>query len=310
MSDEHDNDSPMRAARCSPPVIAGATQPHNQAAISSAVVSPDGSVAGDLSRARLLLSAEHAVDIGARILRQGRAHIGALIPKGDRDFATSVDLQIESAIKTSLAKATPDIPFLGEERGGDSSLRITEWVLDPIDGTVNFARESPLCAISLSLVTDGQPVLGIVDAPLVGERFIAQQGAGAYLNGERIEVSRVDGLNEAIVGVADFKVGRGSQEENRIHLAVLARLARLSLRVRMHGSAALDLAWLAAGRLNATLMLSNLPWDVTAGLLLVREAGGSVYDYDASPHHARSRYTLASEPSLADAICSIVRKSM
>jgi myo-inositol-1(or 4)-monophosphatase len=290
--------------------MATAKQPQNQVAISGAVGSPDAGVAGDLDRAHLLLSAEHAVDIGARILRQGRTHIGALIPKGDRDFATSVDLQIESAIKASLAKATPSIPFLGEERGGDSSLRRTEWVLDPIDGTVNFARESPLCAISLSLVTDGQPVLGIVDAPLVGERFVAQQDAGAYLNGERIEVSRTDGLHEAIVGVADFKVGRGSREENRIHLALLGLLARNSLRVRMHGSAALDLAWLAAGRLNATVMLSNLPWDVTAGLLIVREAAGAVYDYDGTAHDAGSRYTLASEPALVASICEIVRESM
>jgi myo-inositol-1(or 4)-monophosphatase len=265
---------------------------------------------GAMELAHLLLSAEHAVDIGARILRQGRAHIGALIPKGDRDFATSVDLQIESAIKASLAKATPGVPFLGEEHGGDRSLRRTEWVLDPIDGTVNFARESPLCAISLSLVTAGQPVLGIVDAPFVGERFVAQQGAGAYLNGERIEVARVDGLHESIVGVADFKVGRGSREENRVHLALVALLARHSLRVRMHGSAALDLAWLAAGRLNATVMLSNLPWDVTAGLLLVREAGGAVYDWDGADHDARSRYTLASDPSLAESVCELVGRSM
>ena len=258
----------------------------------------------------LLLAAEHAVDIGARILRQGRAHIGALIAKGDRDFATSIDLQIESAIKTSLAKATPSIPFLGEEHAGCRDLGDPHWVLDPIDGTINFARESPLCTISLSLVTAGQPVLGIVDAPLLGERFIAHQRGGAYLNGERISVSDVRGLHEAIIGVADFKVGVGSEEENRVHLAVLARLARASLRVRMHGSAALDLAWLAAGRLNATMMLSNLPWDVTAGLLLVREAGGVVYDYDRSEHSADSLFTLASEPSLAESIAGIVQAAM
>ena len=125
-------------------------------------------------------------------------------------------------------------------------------MLDPIDGTINFARDSPLCAISLSLVVGGQPVLGIVDTPLLGERFVARQGGGAYLNGARIAVAEVDGMHEAMVGVADFKVGVGSEEENRMHLALLARLARESLRVRMHGSAALDLAWLAAGRLNAT----------------------------------------------------------
>jgi myo-inositol-1(or 4)-monophosphatase len=112
------------------------------------------------------------------------------------------------------------------------------------------------------------------------------------------------------VGIADFKVGAGSEDENRIHVAVVARLARESLRVRMLGSAALDLAWLAVGRFNATVMLSNLPWDVTAGLLLVREAGGMVYDYDGSDHGRVSRYTIASVPSLAQSIRTVVVEAM
>lgn len=260
--------------------------------------------------ARLLLAAERAIDIGAATLRHGRAHIGALISKGDRDFATDVDLRIEAEIKACLAGATPGIPFLGEEGSGEQDVPGASWVLDPIDGTINFARDSPLCSISLALVIDGQPVLGIVDAPLLGERFIARHSKGAYLNGARILVSEVPGLREAIVGVADFKVGVGSEEENRVHLAALGRLARESLRVRMLGSAALDLAWLAAGRLNATLMLSNLPWDVTAGLLLVREAGGIVFDYDGSSHGAGSRYTIAAVPSLVEPVRRIVVEAM
>jgi myo-inositol-1(or 4)-monophosphatase len=259
--------------------------------------------------AGLLLAAERAVDLGAQILRQGRSHLGALIDKGDRDFATNVDVEIEAAITASLASADPSISFLGEEQGGESEAGAL-WVLDPIDGTINFARELPLCTISLSLVVAGQPVLGIVDAPLLGERFVARQGGGAYLNGRRLAVSEVSGLREAIVGVADFKVGAGSEDENRVHLAVIGRLARESLRVRMLGSAALDLAWLAAGRLNATVMLSNLPWDVTAGLLLVREAGGMVYDYDGSDHGPASRCTIASVPSLADPMLGIIAEAI
>ena len=260
--------------------------------------------------AGLLLAAERAVDLGARIMRQGRSHIGALIAKGDRDFATEIDLHIESAIKASLAEATPEIPFLGEEEGGETNPERARWVLDPIDGTINFARDIPLCAISLSLLVAGEPVLGIVDAPFLGERFIARQGEGAFLNGNPITIFELPGLHEAIIGIADFKVGVGSEEENRVHLAVLARLAHQTLRVRMLGSAALDLAWLACGRLNATLMLSNLAWDVTAGLLLVREAGGFVYDYDGSPHTADSRYTIASVPSLVEPVRQIIAESM
>jgi myo-inositol-1(or 4)-monophosphatase len=264
--------------------------------------------------AALLLAAEAAVEAGARIMQHGRSHVGSLITKGDRDFATDIDVHIESAIKASLASATPDIPFLGEEEGtsgrDEDDAGQTRWVLDPIDGTINFARDIPFCSISLSLLRAGEPVLGIVDAPFLGERFIARQGQGASLNGHRISVLEMPNLAEAIVGVADFKVGLGSEEENRVHLGVLARLARRSLRVRMLGSAALDLAWLACGRLTATLMLSNLPWDVTAGLLLVREAGGCVYDFDGSAHTEASRYTLASVPSLSKPVCQVVREAM
>lgn len=123
-------------------------------------------------------------------------------------------------------------------------------------------------------------------------------------------MANIADIHEAIIGLADFKVGRGSARENRVHLAILGAFAHESLRVRMHGSAALDLAWLAAGRVNATVMLSNLPWDVTAGLLLVREAGGVVFDHDGSEHDDRSEYTLASAPALADEIRRVVQESM
>jgi myo-inositol-1(or 4)-monophosphatase len=269
-----------------------------------------GARGGRGSEAALLLAAEEAVDVGAGILRRGRANLGALISKGDRDFATGVDLQIETAMRRALATAAPAIPLLGEEEGGAPADGSPRWVLDPIDGTINFAKGSPLCTISLSLVVEGQPVLGIVDAPLLGERFIAQRGGGAFLNGARLAVCDVPGLHEAVVAVADFKVGVGAEAENRVHLAAIEQLARRALRVRMHGSAALDLAWLAAGRVHATIMLSNLPWDVTAGLLIVREAGGRVCDADGSPHNERSRCTIASTPSLGDTIPRLVAEAM
>lgn len=260
--------------------------------------------------AALLFAAEEAVDIGAGLLRRGRAHIGALIAKGDRDFATDVDLQIESAIRDALERLTPDVPLLGEEEPPPDGREGLCWVLDPIDGTVNFAKDSPLCAISLSLVADGDPVLGIVDTPLLGERFLARRGGGAYVNGAPISVAEVRDLDEAMIGVADLKVGAGAEQENRVHLAILGQLARRALRVRMHGSAALDLAWLAAGRLHGTVMLSNLPWDVTAGLLLVREAGGRVFDHDGTEHDASSCCTLASVRALAATLTDIVGEEM
>ena len=192
-----------------------------------------------------LLAAEQSMNLGARLLRQGRAHVGALIGKGDRDFATAVDVMIEEAIKESLGQALPDIPFLGEEEGGPEIEEGVLWVLDPIDGTVNFMRDSPLCCISLALLEDGQPILALLDVPLMGERYLAARGAGA-LNGHRITTSSVSQLHDATIGLADFSVGPDAKVENPIHLETLRRLALASMRIRVHGSAALDLAWLAA----------------------------------------------------------------
>lgn len=257
-----------------------------------------------------LLAAERAMNLGARLLRQGRSHVGALIGKGDRDFATAVDVAIEEAIKDSLDQALPDIPFLGEEEGGPEIEEGVLWVLDPIDGTVNFMRDSPLCCISLALMEDGQPILALVDVPLMGERYLAARGAGAYLNGHRITTSGVAKLHDATIGFADFSVGPDAKVENPIHLETIRRLALASLRIRVHGSAALDLAWLAAGRLDATVMLSNLPWDVSGGVLLVREAGGRVYDHDGSPHTPSSRFTLASTSGLVDPVIATLEASL
>jgi myo-inositol-1(or 4)-monophosphatase len=240
-----------------------------------------------------LLGIERAVDQGSTLLRQGRSHVGAVIAKGDRDFATAVDLEVEATVKAALRGLAPDIPFLGEEHGGAEIDAGSVWVLDPIDGTVNFARGSPLCGLSLALLQDGRPRLAIVDLPFMGERYVALEGAGAFLNGRRIHCASAGALRQAVVGMSDFSVGHDAPVENPVHLALLTRLAHSALRVRLHGSEAIDLAWTAAGRLGATIMLSNLPWDVSGGVLLVREAGGIVVDLDGTLHTPESRWTVA-----------------
>jgi myo-inositol-1(or 4)-monophosphatase len=244
----------------------------------------------------LLLAAGRAVDLGRRLMVQGRSHIGGLIAKGDRNYATRVDLEIETQVRAALADLS-DIPFLGEETGGRLRSART-WVLDPIDGTTNFIKGSPLCAISLALLERGQPVFGIVDLPLLDERYLARVGAGAYLNGMRLHPADTTRLDDAVIAVTDFAVADDRDWENPLHIAVLRRIAARALGVRTHGSAALDLAWVAAGRLGASIMLSNRPWDVSAGILLVRESGGLVYDVDGSEHDLSSRCTLASLPGL------------
>jgi myo-inositol-1(or 4)-monophosphatase len=253
----------------------------------------------------LWLSAGRAVDLGGRLMVHGRAHVGGLIAKGDRDYATRVDLQIEGQIKEALAESAGEIPFLGEETGG-SAQPGPLWVLDPIDGTTNFIKGSPLCGISLALLDAGQPLFGIVDLPLLGERYVARAGAGAYLNGARLFIADTARLAESVIAFTDFAVAADRDYENPLHIEVLSRIAPLALGVRTHGSAALDLAWLAAGRLDASIMLSNRAWDVSAGVLLVREAGGLVYDLDGSDHGLDSRVTLASVAGLKRELLALI----
>ena len=263
----------------------------------------------ELARGPALLEVERAVDEGSRLLREGRGKMDTVIAKGDRDFATALDVEAERLIRSSLQRLAPDIAFLGEERGGPTPALQPIWVLDPIDGTVNFARGSPLCAISLALVDRGLPRMAIVDFPLLGERYLAAEGAGAYLNGAPIHTVERS-LANSVVGFTDFSVGHDAPSENPVHLRLMAALAATALRVRVHGSETLDLAWLATGRLDAAIMLSNLPWDVSGGTLLVREAGGAVFDLDGSEHRLASAATIASTRTLKRPLLGLLQSSL
>jgi myo-inositol-1(or 4)-monophosphatase len=239
---------------------------------------------------------------------RGRAHVKALIDKGDYGFATVVDLEVERLVRAHLRGEAPGIPFLGEEEGGEGLISESLWLLDPIDGTANYADGSPLCAISLALLRRGRPVLGIVAAPLLEERFVAVEGGGAFRNGARIRVAERE-FGDPLVGLSDFAFGHKHRETNRFRFAVIEALVRRSMKLRIHGSVALDLAWLAAGRLTATVALSNVPWDVSAGVLLVREAGGVVFDEAGAPHGPHAVSTLASVPAAKDTLASVITEA-
>ena len=172
---------------------------------------------------------------------------GARTAKGDRDYATEVDYAVERKIRAFLAESTPSIGVLGEEEGGSGDRSQMQWALDPVDGTINFAQGIPLCGISLALVADRRPVVGVIDLPFLDTRYTAAAGEGARRDGEPIRASGTSQLRDAMVSVGDYTVGRDAEPKNRVKLALTARLAREALRVRMFGSAALDLAWVADG---------------------------------------------------------------
>lgn len=219
-------------------------------------------------------AAEGAMKIALKTLLRGSSTArDALIPKGDRDFATAVDFEIEDAVRAHFQHATPDIVLLGEERGGADLTQKVFWTLDPIDGTVNYSRKVPLCGISLALVVEGVAVLAMVDLPFIQESYRAERGMGTTLNGTSVHVSQVRKLSNALVAVGDYAVTSTAETTNKSQYRAMELLSDQVLRVRMYGSAAVDLAWLAAGKIDASISLNNNAWDVQAGGLLVREAG-------------------------------------
>lgn len=256
---------------------------------------------------RLLQTAVEATTRASELIRQRDA--GSLTAKGERDFTSEADYEVERDLRAFLADATPSIGFLGEEGGASGATGALQWILDPIDGTVNFARGLPLCGVSLALVEGDQPILGVIELPLLGCRYEAMRDGGAYRNGKPIHVSSVAHLRDAVVAVGDYAVGENADERNVARLAVTALLARNALRVRMLGSAAVDLAWLADGKVDAAVTLSNKPWDTSAGAIIAREAGAAVVDLDGSDHTTRSRATVAVAPNLLQEVLELVKSA-
>lgn len=257
----------------------------------------------------LLVTAMEAMNAASAMLRDSSP--GTLTPKGDRDVVSDVDLAIERRLRDFLQDRTPDIGFLGEEDGaapwGDGQL---VWALDPVDGTVNFVRSMPLCAVSLALLDGDRPVLGVIDLPFLGARYHAIEGGGAYVGDRPLRLGHARPLGEAIVALGDFAVGTSSTERNQLRVEVAHQLADRALRVRMLGSAAIDLAWLAEAKVDASITLSNKPWDMAAGVIIAREAGARVVDETGTPHSAGSRVTLASATPLIEELARLVADSM
>ena len=198
--------------------------------------------------------------------------------KGPRNFVTAADRRAEAIVHEELAKARPDYGFLGEEggahEGADKSHR---WIVDPLDGTTNFLHGIPHFAVSIALERNGAIVAGLIYNPANDDMFIAERGKGAFLNDKRIRVASRQRLADAVVACGLPHYGRGDLTLARYEIAA-AQQHYAGL--RRYGAAALDLAWIACGRLDAYWERDLSPWDMAAGSLLVKEAGGFVSDID------------------------------
>lgn len=198
--------------------------------------------------------------------------------KGPADFVTAADRRAEEILREELERARPGYSFLGEEGGRHEGTDKTHcWIVDPLDGTLNFMHGIPHFAISIALEREGSIVAGLVYNPATEELFTAERGKGTFLNDRRLRVAGRKRLADAIVACSLPHPARGDVVLARSeHIAMQAKVAGL----RRFGAAALDLAWVAAGRCDGYWERGLSPWDMAAGIILVREAGGYVTDID------------------------------
>lgn len=217
-----------------------------------------------------------ALESAGKAVRRRFGKVGYRL-KGEANLVTDADLASQKAAIGVIKKSFPEHDFLGEENARKNTGSPYTWVIDPIDGTTNFAHTFPQCSISIALFYKNQVILGGVLNPITNEMFLAQKGKGATLNGKKIHVSNVKKVHEALL-VTGFPYNR-----NEIMPELLARFERClraSHDVRRLGSAALDLCWVAAGRLDGYWEQNLNPWDVAAGTLILTEAGGKVTDFN------------------------------
>ena len=250
-----------------------------------------------LSSFDLLRIAGLAADAGAAYLRTAvrPGNPAAWTAKDERDYVTQVDRTSEAHIAAVLRDATPAARIVGEELSPDLVTGGLVWIVDPLDGTTNFLHGVPTWAVSIAAAVDGVLQAGIVFDVPANERFEAALGGGAALNGSPIHVSGITAPEHALIGT-----GFPFRDVSRIdhYLAQFKRVASATSGIRRPGAAAIDLAWVAAGRFDGFWEQSLAPWDIAAGVLLVREAGGVVTDHAGSDNLLRHTSIVAGNPSI------------
>ena len=247
-----------------------------------------------------------AIEAGQRMQRE-RARGFEISLKGRNDLVTTVDRSVEAFLRQELAAIFPQDALHGEEYGDqaqDGASRV--WLIDPIDGTTNFSRGIPVYCVSIALQEHGQTVVGVIYDPNRQELFSAQRGQGAWLNGEPMQVSAEQQLGQSIV-VTGFPPLKEGERVDAI-IARLGAVASATGGLRRFGSAALDLASVAAGRLDAYWEFGLSPWDTAAGYLMVQEAGGQVSDAQGQPFDARRASVVATNGHLHEGMLSLLQK--
>ncbi|MFL9825035.1 inositol monophosphatase family protein [Rhodoplanes sp. SY1] len=225
--------------------------------------------------------------------------------KGPANFVTAADRKAEETLRAELEKARPGYGFLGEEGGlQEGSDRSHTWIVDPLDGTTNFLHGIPQFAISIALQREDTIVAGVIYNPANEELFMAERGKGAFLNDQRIRVAGRQRLADAVISCGLPHLGRGDLAQFRKEFELVQeKVAGL----RRFGAASLDLAWVAAGRFDAFWERNLSPWDMAAGILMVREAGGYVGDCDGGDQMLGRRSIVCGNETMHREILSLLK---
>lgn len=218
---------------------------------------------------------------GTKPLFMDRERSSQIKVKGLADFVTQVDIQVQEKVQKELEALYPEIQFMGEEKD-NSSIDFSKdvWILDPVDGTTNLIHDFRNSTLSLALCQGGELTLGIVYHPYSDELFLAQRGKGAWLGEKQIHVSEIADMEQSLISIGTSPYYRELTDEN---FAIFKEVFAHSADIRRLGSAALELAYVACGRIEAYFEQHLKPWDYAAGLLLIEEAGGTVTDYEGNP---------------------------
>jgi myo-inositol-1(or 4)-monophosphatase len=227
--------------------------------------------------------------------------------KGPRNFVTAADRRAEEIVYEELAKARPDYGFLGEEGGArEGSDKTHRWIVDPLDGTTNFLHGIPHFAVSIALERNGAIVAALTYNPANNELYVAERGKGAFLNDQRLRVAARRNTADAVVACGLPHYGRGDLTLAR-HEIFAAQQSYAGL--RRYGAATLDLAYVAAGRFDVFWERDLSPWDMAAGILLVREAGGFATDLDGGDSPLTKRQVIAGNEFLHKALLQVLKES-
>lgn len=258
----------------------------------------------------MLTMAVRAARAAGTVISRATDHVADLTieSKQRNDFVSEVDRQAEHAIIDILKRAYPDHQFLGEESGdsgqADSAYR---WIIDPLDGTTNFLHGLPHYSVSIALEYQGRLELGVIYNPSNQELYTAERGGGAFLNNRRIRVAGLRNLEGALLGTGfPFR----PEQDIDAYLKTFRALHGPLAGIRRAGSAALDLAYVAAGRLDGYWEFGLRPWDIAAGVLMVREAGGVVVDFSGKEEFMTNGNLIAANPKITHAMLKSISQSL